>query len=53
MQLEPDEIKAIITRLKRANGHLASVIRMLEEIVPAPRQRSRRAGRPRPNTDRQ
>jgi DNA-binding FrmR family transcriptional regulator len=31
MQLEPDEIKAIITRLKRANGHLASVIRMLEE----------------------
>jgi DNA-binding FrmR family transcriptional regulator len=31
MQLEPDEIKAIITRLKRANGHLASVIQMLEE----------------------
>jgi DNA-binding FrmR family transcriptional regulator len=31
MQLEPDEIKAVITRLKRANGHLASVIRMLEE----------------------
>lgn len=31
MQLEPDEIKAITTRLKRANGHLASVIRMLEE----------------------
>ncbi|KAB2808989.1 metal-sensitive transcriptional regulator [Pimelobacter simplex] len=31
MKLEPDEIKAIITRLKRANGHLASVIRMLEE----------------------
>ncbi|HWJ68276.1 MAG TPA: metal-sensitive transcriptional regulator [Nocardioides sp.] len=31
MQLEPEEIKAIITRLKRANGHLASVIRMLEE----------------------
>lgn len=31
MQLEPDDIKAIITRLKRANGHLASVIRMLEE----------------------
>jgi DNA-binding FrmR family transcriptional regulator len=30
MQLEPDEIKATITRLKRANGHLASVIRMLE-----------------------
>lgn len=31
MQLEPEDIKAIITRLKRANGHLASVIRMLEE----------------------
>jgi DNA-binding FrmR family transcriptional regulator len=31
MQLDPDEIKPIITRLKRANGHLASVIRMLEE----------------------
>ncbi|MER6167039.1 metal-sensitive transcriptional regulator [Streptomyces violaceorubidus] len=31
MRLEPDEIKATITRLKRANGHLASVIRMLEE----------------------
>ena len=31
MQLDPDEIKAIITRLKRAHGHLASVIRMLEE----------------------
>jgi DNA-binding FrmR family transcriptional regulator len=31
MQLEPEEIKATITRLKRANGHLASVIRMLEE----------------------
>ena len=31
MQLEPDEIKAIITRLKRAHGHLASVIRMLED----------------------
>ena len=31
MQLEPDEIRAIITRLKRANGHLASVIRMMEE----------------------
>lgn len=31
MQLEPDEIKAVITRLKRANGHLATVIRMLEE----------------------
>lgn len=31
MQLEPEEIKAIITRLKRANGHLASVVRMLED----------------------
>jgi DNA-binding FrmR family transcriptional regulator len=31
MQLEPDQIKATITRLKRANGHLASVIRMPEE----------------------
>lgn len=31
MELEPTEIKAIITRMKRANGHLASVIRMMEE----------------------
>jgi len=31
MRLEPEETKAIITRLKRANGHLAAVIRMLEE----------------------
>ena len=31
MRLEPDDIKPLITRLKRANGHLASVIRMLEE----------------------
>lgn len=31
MRLEPDEAKAVITRLKRAHGHLASVIRMLEE----------------------
>jgi DNA-binding FrmR family transcriptional regulator len=31
MRLEPEEIKAITTRLKRANGHLASVIRMLED----------------------
>lgn len=31
MKLEPEEVKAITTRLKRANGHLASVIRMLEE----------------------
>lgn len=31
MRLEPDEIKSVITRLKRANGHLSSVITMLEE----------------------
>lgn len=31
MQLDQGDIKAVITRLKRANGHLASVIRMLEE----------------------
>jgi len=31
MELEPTEMKAIITRMKRANGHLASVIRMMEE----------------------
>jgi DNA-binding FrmR family transcriptional regulator len=31
MRLEPDETRAIVARLKRANGHLASVIRMLEE----------------------
>jgi DNA-binding FrmR family transcriptional regulator len=31
MQLEPDDVRAVITRLKRANGHLTSVIRMLEE----------------------
>jgi DNA-binding FrmR family transcriptional regulator len=31
MRLEPDEIRAVTTRLKRAHGHLASVIRMLEE----------------------
>jgi DNA-binding FrmR family transcriptional regulator len=31
MHLEPAEMKAIITRMKRAHGHLASVIRMLEE----------------------
>lgn len=30
MQLEPEEIKAVVTRLKRAHGHLATVIRMLE-----------------------
>ncbi len=31
MELEPTEMKAIITRMKRANGHLASVIRMMEQ----------------------
>lgn len=31
MDLEPTEMKAIITRMKRANGHLASVIRMMED----------------------
>ena len=31
MELPPDEMKAIIMRMKRAHGHLASVIRMLEE----------------------
>lgn len=31
MDLEPTEVKAIVTRMKRANGHLASVIRMMEE----------------------
>ena len=36
MKLEPAEIKAIITRLKRANGHRASVIRMLEEGARVP-----------------
>ena len=31
MELAPEDVKATITRLKRANGHLATVIRMLEE----------------------
>lgn len=31
MELAPEDIKAVITRLKRANGHLATVIRMLEQ----------------------
>ncbi|MVU78061.1 metal-sensing transcriptional repressor [Nocardia sp. ET3-3] len=31
MQLEHDEMKAVITRMKRAHGHLASVIRMMED----------------------
>ncbi len=31
MDLQPAEIKAIITRMKRAHGHLGSVIRMMDE----------------------
>jgi len=31
MDLEPTEMKAIITRMNRAHGHLGSVIRMLED----------------------
>ncbi|HST85957.1 MAG TPA: metal-sensitive transcriptional regulator [Kineosporiaceae bacterium] len=31
MDLEPADIKAIILRMKRAHGHLGSVIRMMEE----------------------
>ena len=31
MDLEPTDVSAIITRMKRAHGHLGSVIRMLEE----------------------
>lgn len=31
MDLDPTDIKPVITRMKRASGHLASVIRMLEE----------------------
>lgn len=31
MQLDPSEAKPVITRMKRAHGHLATVIRMLEE----------------------
>ena len=31
MDLRPDEMKAIVARMKRAHGHLGSVIRMMEE----------------------
>ena len=31
MQLESDDIKPVIMRMKRAHGHLGSVIKMLEE----------------------
>jgi len=31
MVLDPDEMRHIVLRMKRAHGHLASVIRMIEE----------------------
>jgi DNA-binding FrmR family transcriptional regulator len=31
MRLEPEELKPVITRMKRAHGHLATVIRMMED----------------------
>lgn len=31
MELEPDDIKAIILRMKKAHGHLGRVIKMMEE----------------------
>lgn len=31
MRLPEEELKPILTRLRRAHGHLATVIRMLEE----------------------
>ena len=31
MQLDEADVKPVITRMKRAHGHLATVIRMLEE----------------------
>jgi DNA-binding FrmR family transcriptional regulator len=31
MELEPDDIRPIINRAKRAHGHLAKVIAMMEE----------------------
>ena len=31
MDLDPTGIKPVITRMKRAHGHLAGVIRMMEE----------------------
>lgn len=31
MELSPEDTKAVVTRLKRANGHLAAVVRMLED----------------------
>ena len=31
MNLNPEDMKPVILRMKRANGHLASVIKMLED----------------------
>ena len=31
MDLEPTDIKAVITRMKRAHGHLRTVLRRLED----------------------
>jgi len=31
MKIEPEDAKPIVTRMKRAHGHLATVIRMLED----------------------
>ena len=31
MDLDPQDVRPIILRMKRAHGHLASVIRMMEE----------------------
>ncbi|HEY3508150.1 metal-sensitive transcriptional regulator [Kribbella sp. NPDC051137] len=31
MDLAPDEVKPIVARMKRAHGHLGSVIKMMEE----------------------
>lgn len=31
MELDPESIKPVVMRMKRAHGHLASVIRMMEE----------------------
>ncbi len=31
MQLEPTELKPVVNRLKRAQGQLSAVVRMLEE----------------------
>ena len=31
MQLAPEDMKAVVLRMKRAQGHLARVIRMIEE----------------------